>query len=787
MPRIKSEKQYNSFIKGLITEASPLTFPANASLDEDNFVLNRDGSRERRLGIDYETGYAIKDTGLSAETVSGTECSFHQWKNPQGDTSVSIGVIRVYNRLWFYDLLQDPISSNALNGGTYIEISGLSNAPIDTAVINNFFVICSEDLEQPVLLEYDRDTQTVNQIEIPIMVRDQWGVLDGLEVNKRPSSLSIEHKWNLFNQGWNEKITTSCGTGGSPSETNTGGAFRSWGLVGTYGNFLPQFSFHSIVTAGNISALECTKTNLSVYPSNADIWSLGKVGDSSSPNYEKYDPATMKKNAIDNLEAPKGSAIIDAFRRGESRRNLIGDLSLPRDEELGNITTIASYAGRVFYSGVSSNVVSGDGKSPNFSNIIFFSQVVTDPHKLGKCYQEADPTSPNISDIVDTDGGFLHIPEATKIVKLVATRSSLLVFAENGIWELFGDTGGFTASSYQTSKISSVSCSSPKSIVSSYESVVAWTKAGIYVCSPDQVTGRYKAENISLTTIQTAYNDVKEIVKDNVRGFYDEKANVIRWLYNDLASYDGVSYRNRYNREIVFDLTLQAFYPQSIDTTLGPYIADYIDVPTYASSTFSENIYSDTDLVLVSADPVAVTTSGFAERTSQFSFLVMVGTGFTFGKYNNSSFIDWESYNTTGINYLSYLLTGYEIFGDILRHKQVPYIWFYFNRTEDGYLPMGYSNPSSCLVSSQWNWTDNASSGQWGTQFQAYKLLRNYTPANQSDPFTYGYEVIVTKHKLRGHGRALSLLIESESNKDLKLLGWALVVTGDANPDGGVV
>ena len=50
---IGTEKLYRSFVKGLITEASPLTFPENASIDEKNFVLNRDGSRSRRLGVDY--------------------------------------------------------------------------------------------------------------------------------------------------------------------------------------------------------------------------------------------------------------------------------------------------------------------------------------------------------------------------------------------------------------------------------------------------------------------------------------------------------------------------------------------------------------------------------------------------------------------------------------------------------------------------------------------------------------------------------------------------------------
>jgi hypothetical protein len=37
---VGNEKIYRSFTKGLITEASPLTFPENASIDERNFVLN---------------------------------------------------------------------------------------------------------------------------------------------------------------------------------------------------------------------------------------------------------------------------------------------------------------------------------------------------------------------------------------------------------------------------------------------------------------------------------------------------------------------------------------------------------------------------------------------------------------------------------------------------------------------------------------------------------------------------------------------------------------------------
>ena len=99
----KGEKAFRSFVKGLVTEANQLTFPENASVDEANFVLNRDGSRYRRLGVDYEASYALTATGLTATQIAQGKQSFHIWESPAGDTTVSLGIVRIYNKLWFID------------------------------------------------------------------------------------------------------------------------------------------------------------------------------------------------------------------------------------------------------------------------------------------------------------------------------------------------------------------------------------------------------------------------------------------------------------------------------------------------------------------------------------------------------------------------------------------------------------------------------------------------------------------------------------------------------------
>jgi hypothetical protein len=753
MPKANSEKAYNTFVKGIITEVSALTYPENASLDQDNLVLERTNVISRRYGVEYEDSYALKATGTPAELLIDSPATFHMWGVQSGNTDINIGVVRIYNHLWFINLLSATYSTSFLNSGNPITISGLTNSRIDTAVINNNFIFSSAEITSPILLTYDVTTDVVTQAYVSLSVRDFWGVDDGLTVTNRPTTLSDTHKYNLRNQGWNSDIVSICGT----------------------------------------DPLDCTKTNLGYYPSNADIWTLGKEELLTSADYAKYVPATLIKNSTDNSQSARGHFIIDAFTRGSSRISQTGITGLPTDFETGKITTVASYAGRVFYAGIYSTITGKDSLSPNFSGTLLFSQIAISTSNLGKCYQEADPTSNNISDVIDTDGGTIQIPDVTKIYKLLATKSSLLIFAENGVWEMFGDTGGFTATAFQVSKITSIGCSSPRSIVEVNGSVFYWTKSGIFMLVQEPTTGRYSAENITIKTIQSYYNSFSSTAIDDAIGFFEEKENRVRWMFYHTCEVAGVLVE--YDRELILDLTLEAFYPHSITplTSSSPHITDYVPIPNYylSSVTAGSNVYAANDQVLVTADEVIVAASEVNERAAsrvpRFKFLTVVGTSFTFSEYSNTGFMDWEiASGSTGMDYNSYIITGYEIFADTLRKKQVPYLVTLFNRSENGYTLVGsdlvLNNQSSCMVQAQWNFADSIYSGKWGNEFQAYRLFRSYTPYGTTDPFNYGESVIVTKNKLRGRGRAISLYIYSEEGKDLQILGWSLLMEGGARP-----
>lgn len=789
MSKIVSEKQINAFVKGLITEASPLTYPENASLDEDNFDLELNGSRSRRLGVDYESGYQLNATGLDSGLLSAGRQSSHRWDSPGGSTSVVLGVIRIYNKLWFINLLAANPSADVKNGGSPIIIGGLANSDIETTVINNFFVIVSKDLPKPVVLSYNPTTDTITKETLSLTVRDIWGVHDALAINERPLILSNTHKYNLRNQGWDSKITSTCA--GSTTTATTGSVMGGFFTV-VLGNIVAK---SVTTTVPNVDAIDCTFSTIGKYPSNSDLWTLGKIGVTTDANYQKYDPTKLVLNSIDSNSVSKGSYILDIFNRGESRSLVSGITSggssgLPVDVETGTFTTVASYASRVFYSGVSSSVTNGDVKSPNYSNYIFFSQVVTSKDKLGRCHQEADPTSPNISDIVDTDGGSIQIPEASKILKIINSRSSLLVFAENGIWEIYGDTGGFKATSFQASRISAIGITNPRTVIDANGTVIFWSKAGIFILTQDKTTGRLSPENISLTTIQTYYNNIPELAKKNARGFYDETHNHIRWLYNSNTDYSETNYITTYNKEINFDIALQAFYLTTISplATNSPKICDYISIPYSSLTIGNDAILVGTDPVIITAgsDPVVIPINTYTSRSATYCFLTLSGTSFTLSRYSNTTFFDWVSADGVGVNYSSFLVTGYELNKDILRKKQVPYILFYFDKTENGFEfvngNLELAHKSGCVVQAQWNWANSAASGKWGVSFQAYRFLRDYIPTGVTDPFDYGDRVIVTKNKLRGSGKCLSLKIQSESGKDMKLLGWAEKYTGGSEP-----
>ncbi len=91
---VQPVQNYATFIRGIITEANPLTFPENASIDEQNFVLQRDGSRLRRLGMDFETNYVLS-SNIANTIFDDLAIHTSEWRNADNNALNNFAVVQI--------------------------------------------------------------------------------------------------------------------------------------------------------------------------------------------------------------------------------------------------------------------------------------------------------------------------------------------------------------------------------------------------------------------------------------------------------------------------------------------------------------------------------------------------------------------------------------------------------------------------------------------------------------------------------------------------------------------
>jgi hypothetical protein len=592
---------------------------------------------------------------------------------------------------------------------------------------------------------------------------------EGGNISLRPRALTSRHLYNLRNQTW---ATPRAPFDGNDTATDVIGQFYS---------------------------------EANVFPSNADEttpYIYPKTDSENSKYIERFNAKDSVSNSGGNGMSAIGYFIIDALDRGGSRIEAFNQLKaqypgmlydvaeLPADTTPGGATVIAQYAGRIFYSGFPGETIDGDTSSPKMASYILFSQLVTDATSIVACYQVNDPTSKDQSDLLDTDGGFIRIEGAFNINGLVNLGSALVVLAENGVWTISGGgQNGFTATNYKVTKITSSGCTSQGSIVVVENAVMYWSRDGIYNLSTNQL-GDYVAENISKKTIQTYYNGIGKLDATYCEGVYDSYEQKVKWLHNNRLDGTGKVV------EICLDINLGAFFKHTIsymnDTYRYPLVVKGVLTDPFTFVSGVENVTVDGEDVTASGEIVTIKTATVQDSTKEVKYLVLLGetptVSFSFGTYKDLNHYDWKSIDGTGKDAKSFLLTGTISGGDFQRGKQIMSMTVHFTKTEDGFVDDGTGsgdltlrNQSSCLLQTQFDWTNSVNSNRWSRKMQVYRLRRHYIPANASDPYDNGYYVTETKNRIRGSGKVMSILFESEPGKHMELLGWSMTVAVNGN------
>ena len=770
MARQKTSVEYSDFTRGIITEASPLTFPDNASLDEQNININRDGSRQRRFGMDWQTS-ASAMTGTPISSTGEAVGSF-TWRSAGHDGDTNLGVVQIGRDLHFFNL-------DAATPDTLIDTFTFTTIQVPTPKHLKRFQFASAYGKLIVVVDFiniyafswDAVTpQAVLDSTYTIQIRDRFGVDDTLAVDTRPVTLSKSHEYNLRNQGWkaSTRLANNAGAAGAPS----GAASEGDPIARTF-------------------------TDLGYYPANSDlIWAckMTNLGGATGwiDSLGAFDANELTKQHFGTTPAPKGTFVIDAFLRGTSRQVQSGISPLSTDQTSGGVSAVASFSGRIWYGVTETGLTNGDDRSPALGSMVFYSELSEDVDRWRNCHSRNDPASEDYADPLATDGGYITIPELGQIYKMVPLGESLFILSSNGVWEVFGGDAGFSAQDQTVVKITDVGPVSDTSVVTGENLIGYWAESGIYAITVDQASLRGVAQNITEETIQTYYDGIPIEQKRLAVGSYDFLSKQVSWLYN-LDDELGSDFY--YQRELIFSLIKGGFtkrYYAEIDhsSNNGPYVCGYLNLRSVVPST--EDVPVTAGGVTVTAGGVVVTVGrSSAEQRTKSSTLYLTSyiqsnsetirvSGLT-----NFNFYDWpqvyDDVGTFGADAEAYLLTGAITGGDTRADKFLPYVHIRAKRTETDYYEtvsegLVMIGSSSILMSSQWDWTNDASAGRWGRAQQVYRLPRLIV----LDPsHIFAFDVIKTRNKVRGKGKAVSLKFVSEPGKDLYLYGWGLEVLVD--------
>ncbi len=791
--RVRLEKNFFSFNQGLNTDSSEIAFPDGFSTDERNYELLLDGSRRRRRGLAQESGGSDK-------TVSSTGgiCQSFVWTNVGGDPEKTFIVHKLFDDLYFTDdteTVSTTFHSDTIDLASFRVASGNpSQKPVCFSSGRGYLIVTGE-LIDPLIIEYRAATDDFQVTTAYPCIRDYSDQTDGTLVSQFPTTLSAAVRYNLLNRGWTDsEITTYYTDDGSTRYPNK--SVPPWKAYArsvddvTYINEDGVKVFnHAKYTGERVSSSSARTGALLVSPrdssfatySAADVvdittWSYvdnGATWEATITTGSAHDVGEEVEITIENLASVLAINTLTyslhywdgsyTTKAGTTGSTIVVDFVEPsgftgmlvREQILGSVTKDESitrpdgsaisvgpccnefHDGRVFYAGINDS---------EWSDYIFFSQIPDKIEKFKRCYQVADPTDEENNQLVDTDGGWFVIQGIQNVKTLLSVRNVLLVFAENGVWEVGGgERGFFTPSGYSIRKITDVGCNSPMSPIAIENLAIYTGPEGIYTIGPNPYTGILEATSLSVNKIQEKWNAISENSQKHVQTVYDSAKKQIWFLYGKTTVQTSAA-TGYYNEALLLDLRIGAF------------------------SYYSYN--RDLNVGIVSAFPISYTTSSEQKNKIKFNTAVNSSTNLRICDHDQSDYIDFDGSESP----LPYVVTGWDNIGDFQRRRQAPVITVYAKRTETGYTDSGSGwsgdNESSNLMTAYWDWTNDDVSGKIGDQQETYRHVRAFTPADATD--VDGYPVVVTRNKVRGRGRVLQLRFDGAATKDSHLLGYTV-------------
>ena len=798
MPSVDRKKDYFQFNKGINTEANEIGFPDGFSTDEQNYELLIDGSRKRRKGLGEETGGSNKATG---QTIGAAHAyTTYKWRGVGSDPDKNFIVHQIGAALYFTDdaeTISTTYHADNVSLAAYLlDTTTYDSTDVEDSVVQmtqgRGVLIVTGKFIQPFYVEYDATGDSFNPVSIDLKVRDFYGIDDGVSDSLQPLALSADHEYNLRNRGWIDADITTYTTDSSSNQYPAKGQIWHRGNRRTVDVLYADDDGINIFDAAKLEALQfgqasapqgslflnpldtrysasvsndgdevtiasitCTDTDFAggngtfrivtdTIHNRLDLEQVTLSGTLvtmhitffGSFNIQitidgSYTIAYVDTTTFDITFKP---AIYDALTSVEQEGQINGSVALPKSD--GSLlsfgpTACAYMAGRTWLAGI---------QDAEWSDTIFFSKIALKPNQFAKCYQEADPTQPDYNQLTGADGGTIVIPNLGQVKRMLPLRDKLLVFSDQGVWEIGGNKREvFSATGFQVRKITEAECSSNRSPVVIGNRAIYTGPRGIHLIAPNQYTSVLEETSLSEDTIQTLWNAIPVARQEVVQTVYDSARKKLYFLYGDTGDN-----ANHYANALVLDLRIGSYTKYVFNTTatvglLGAY---------------------------------SITDSDSSDSNKKVKWTAQSTNSLITCDLDQTDYLDFDGAESP----LPYVLSGWDNIGSFQRRRRAPIITVFAKRTETGYTATGNGydpvNESSNLLTAYWDWTDDSVSGKIGTQHETYRHTRGFVPSGTTD--VDGYPVVTTRNKLRGRGRVLQLRFDGAATKDSHILGFTV-------------
>jgi hypothetical protein len=807
MPEARQEKNYFDFSKGLNTVSNEIGFPDGYSTDERNLVIERDGSRTRRKGLQEEASGVAK--GIGIVTLAYEQC--FKWHGAGGDPSKNIMVYQHGQELYFADddgSISDSYLSDTvdmLTPSRLVDSTTTANEftpePCSFAVHRGDLIVTHKYLK-PMVVKVNPATDAITVETINLLVRDFEGIDDGVAVDYQPGTLSDDHRYNLLNRGWKQEDIDDYATNSS------GNDYPAKNMIWYKG-------------------YKRTDATAGVNPEDGDrAWDTGKM-EAEAFGYSSSPQGSLFLNPLDTTygilgEAGGASSVAMIFAAGNFAANPTSATTVTvtatghGQSAAGSSFTCsgqywtynASGGGQDVWEGLNRTwtptatagtapTAAGEVQVSDANTLVFYVTAITD----WSSWQDTalDGQVDGTEAIDNSDGSTLTvgpvaceswagriwyagIPDSewadTIFFSRVVTKSrnyGKCIQAADPTDEFnnqLRDDDGGTVIIPDMGEVIQLQAVRNGMLVLTTNGVWEISGGGNRPFTATRISARMitDADCRSPVSVKTIEDSV---VYAGRRGIIILSPNQYTGLLEDQLLSDVIEPTwtalpdNNLSRvQCVYDEEEKLIYfGYNEDSTGYDLLEDWLVFNMRTGGWYALEFNND------NAWGVKAAYSSNARGAAKIKFIVRISnSGIEIHDLDSTDYLDWDGAESP----LPYIMSGWEGLGDFQRRKQAPVITVYNKNTGTGWTSTGNGwsedNEGSVLMSGYWDWTDNSVFNKITDTIQTYRRIRPFVPTTSNS--VDGTPVLVTRNKLRGRGRVLQLRFEGEAGKDVHLLGF---------------